>query len=100
LRLINDILDLSKIESGYISVDYSLVSFDEITKYVETTFKHISEAKHLKFNIVTESGLPEQIETDSQRLNQILKNLLSNSFRFTEKGGVSLRIYPAEHNWK
>lgn len=100
LRLINDILDLSKIESGYISVDYSPVTFEEITKFVESTFKHISEAKHLKFNIQAEPGLPEQIETDSQRLNQILKNLLSNAFRFTEKGQVGLRIYTANHNWK
>jgi HAMP domain-containing protein/signal transduction histidine kinase/CheY-like chemotaxis protein len=99
LRLINDILDLSKIESGYISVDYSIVTFDEITKYVETTFKHISEAKHLKFNIETARDLPSQLETDPQRLNQILKNLLSNAFRFTEKGSVTLRIYKADKTW-
>jgi len=57
---------------------------------VESTFNHISEAKHLKFNI----------ELDEQRLNQILKNLLSNSFKFTEKGQVSFRIYKAPRNWK
>jgi HAMP domain-containing protein/signal transduction histidine kinase/CheY-like chemotaxis protein len=100
LRLINDILDLSKIESGFISVDYSNVSINEITKYVETTFKHISDAKHLKFNIETDPELPHQLETDPQRLNQILKNLLSNAFRFTEKGSVTLHIYKANHNWK
>jgi HAMP domain-containing protein/signal transduction histidine kinase/CheY-like chemotaxis protein len=100
LRLINDILDLSKIESGYISIDYSPVTFEEITKFVEATFKHISEAKHLKFSIETDPNLPELIETDSQRLNQIIKNLLSNAFRFTEKGGVDLKIYKANNNWR
>ncbi len=100
IQLINDILDLSKIESGYISVDYSTISFDEITRYVENTFKHISEAKHLKFSITAEDNLPDYIETDPQRLNQILKNLLSNSFKFTERGGVSLKIYRASNNWK
>jgi HAMP domain-containing protein/signal transduction histidine kinase/DNA-binding response OmpR family regulator len=100
IQLINDILDLSKIESGYISVDYSQISFSEITRFVENTFKHVSEAKHLSFNIETEEQLPETIETDPQRLNQIIKNLLSNAFKFTEKGSVHLRIYTAHHNWK
>jgi HAMP domain-containing protein/signal transduction histidine kinase/DNA-binding response OmpR family regulator len=100
IQLINDILDLSKIESGYISVDYSTITFGEIGRYVENTFKHISEAKHLKFGIEMDSDLPETLETDPQRLNQILKNLLSNSFKFTEKGEVGLKIYKAHHNWK
>jgi HAMP domain-containing protein/signal transduction histidine kinase/CheY-like chemotaxis protein len=100
IQLINDILDLSKIESGYISVDYSPISFDEISRFVQSTFNPISEAKHLLFNIEMGEHLPSVIETDSQRLNQILKNLLSNSFKFTEKGEVSLRIYRADNNWK
>ena len=100
INLINDILDLSKIESGYISVDYTFINFIAISKYVESTFRHISEAKHLKFNIETDENLPEFIETDSQRLNQIIKNLLSNSFKFTEKGSVNLKIYKANKNWK
>jgi CheY-like chemotaxis protein/two-component sensor histidine kinase len=100
IQLINDILDLSKIESGYISVDYSPISFDEISRFVQSTFHPISEAKHLLFNIEMGEHLPSVIETDSQRLNQILKNLLSNSFKFTEKGEVSLRIYKADNNWK
>ncbi|RZJ31993.1 MAG: response regulator [Flavobacterium sp.] len=100
IQLINDILDLSKIESGYISVDYSPISFDEISRFVQSTFNPISEAKHLHFNIDMDQTLPAVIETDSQRLNQILKNLLSNSFKFTEKGEVSLRIYKADGNWK
>jgi signal transduction histidine kinase/DNA-binding response OmpR family regulator/HAMP domain-containing protein len=100
IQLINDILDLSKIESGYISTDFINVRFNEITSFVETTFKHISESKNLKFNIEMDPNLPDKLETDVQRLNQILKNLLSNAFKFTEKGGVNLKIYEANHNWK
>ncbi|WP_264537422.1 HAMP domain-containing protein [Flavobacterium sp. N1736] len=100
IQLINDILDLSKIESGYISVDYNPISFDEISQFVASTFNPISAAKHLRFNIIMDENLPELIETDSQRLNQILKNLLSNSFKFTEKGEVKLKIYKANNNWK
>ncbi|MES2653138.1 MAG: HAMP domain-containing protein [Bacteroidota bacterium] len=93
IQLINDILDLSKIESGVISADVLPVSFKEIASFVESTFKPISETKNLKFEINVESGLPEMIETDIQRLNQILKNLLSNAFKFTEKGSVKLNIF-------
>jgi signal transduction histidine kinase/DNA-binding response OmpR family regulator len=100
IQLINDILDLSKIESGYISTDFVNLKFSAITAFVETTFKHVSENKNLKFNIEIDEKLPSSLETDAQRLNQILKNLLSNSFKFTEKGEVSLRIYEANHNWK
>ena len=100
LQLINDILDLSKIESGFISANISTVRFSEITSFVETTFKPISEAKNLRFKIETDGELPESFDTDSQRLNQILKNLLSNSFKFTEKGEVILKIYNAKKAWK
>ena len=100
IQLINDILDLSKIESGYISTDFINVRFNEITSFVETTFKHVSESKNLRFGIDMDSNLPDSLETDVQRLNQILKNLLSNAFKFTDKGGVQLRIYEAHKNWK
>jgi len=100
IQLINDILDLSKIESGYISTDFINVRFSEITSFVETTFKHVSENKNLRFNIEVDEHLPNSFETDVQRLNQILKNLLSNAFKFTEKGEVKFRIYEAKHNWK
>ncbi|MCD6065817.1 MAG: response regulator [Bacteroidetes bacterium] len=99
IQLINDILDLSKIESGFISANFSSVRFMEIASFVETTFKPISEAKQLKFSIETDVELPEMMETDVQRLNQILKNLLSNSFKFTEKGEVKLRISEGKR-WK
>jgi len=100
IQLINDILDLSKIESGYISTDFINVRFSEITSFVETTFKHISENKNLRFSIEMDDRLPAMLETDIQRLNQILKNLLSNAFKFTEKGEVRFRIYAAKRNWK
>jgi HAMP domain-containing protein/signal transduction histidine kinase/CheY-like chemotaxis protein len=100
IQLINDILDLSKIESGFITANISPVRFSEIANFVETTFKPISEARHLKFTIEIEPKLQNSMETDLQRLNQILKNLLSNSFKFTEKGEVKLRIYEAQRNWK
>ncbi|OCX52005.1 hybrid sensor histidine kinase/response regulator [Mucilaginibacter sp. PPCGB 2223] len=93
IQLINDILDLSKIESGVIAADVMPVSFKEIASFAESTFKPISEAKNLKFEIELQDGLPELMETDMQRLNQILKNLLSNAFKFTEKGRVKLHIY-------
>ncbi len=100
IQLINDILDLSKIESGFITANISQVRFREIAGFVETTFKPISEAKHLKFTIETDGQLPDSMETDLQRLNQILKNLLSNSFKFTEKGEVKLKIFEATKSWK
>jgi CheY-like chemotaxis protein len=100
IQLINDILDLSKIESGFISADFVPVRFSEITSFVESTFKHVSEAKNLKFSIELDKNLPEKIETDVQRLNQILKNLLSNAFKFTEKGEVKFRIAKAQKSWK
>jgi HAMP domain-containing protein/signal transduction histidine kinase/CheY-like chemotaxis protein len=100
INLINDILDLSKIESGFISANFSKVRFSEISSFVETTFKPISEARHLRFHIQTEKKLPDLLETDQQRLNQILKNLLSNAFKFTEKGEVKLKISEVEKTRK
>ncbi|WP_017730172.1 HAMP domain-containing protein [Nafulsella turpanensis] len=96
VNLINDILDLSKIESGVISVDNAPLSFEDISRFVELTFRHMADHKKIKFDIEQDEKLPEFIETDEQRLKQILKNLLSNSFKFTEKGKVKLRIFVAD----
>jgi signal transduction histidine kinase len=82
----------SKIESGYISTDFINVPFHEITSFVETTFKHVSESKNLRFTIEVDDKLPNSLETDVQRLNQILKNLLSNAFKFTDKGEVKFKF--------
>src|SRR5690606_24948227 len=76
VNLINDILDLSKIESGVISVDNTLISFSEIIRFVELTFRHMADYKKIDFEILHDPDLPEFIETDEQRLKQILKNLL------------------------
>ena len=100
IDLINDILDLSKIEAGYLSIEYSQVSFSEIANYIDNSFRHIAEGKHLNFIIETEDSLPEFIETDTQRLYQILKNLLSNAFKFTEKGQIVLKIFKSDHKSK
>jgi HAMP domain-containing protein/signal transduction histidine kinase/CheY-like chemotaxis protein len=100
IQLINDILDLSKIESGFISTNIAPVNLSEIAGFVETTFRPISEARNLRFSIQPAEDLPSTIDTDIQRLNQILKNLLSNAFKFTEKGGVSLKIFRAKTGWK
>ncbi len=100
IQLINDILDLSKIESGFISTNIAPVNISEIAAFVETTFRPISEARNLRFVVETPDDLPGTIDTDIQRLNQILKNLLSNAFKFTEKGGVTLRMFKASGGWK
>jgi HAMP domain-containing protein/signal transduction histidine kinase/CheY-like chemotaxis protein len=100
INLINDILDLSKIESGFISTNIAPVHISEISGFVETTFRPISEARNLRFHIDITPDLPSSMDTDIQRLNQILKNLLSNAFKFTEKGEVSLKIFEAKKNWK
>src|SRR5438552_17617478 len=99
LKLINDILDLSKIESGTVTVDVDEVRFQEMRQNLERTFKHVAENKGLTFNIDIDRKLPSGIYTDAQRLDQVLKNLLSNAFKFTERGYVRLRVAPAPIGW-
>jgi HAMP domain-containing protein/signal transduction histidine kinase/CheY-like chemotaxis protein len=95
LNLINDILDLSKIESGTVMVDASDLRFDDLHGFVERTFNHVAESKSLDFEVKLSQSLPKSIQTDAKRLQQILKNLLSNAFKFTRQGRVTLEIYPA-----
>ncbi len=99
LTLINDILDLSKIESGTATVDIGEVLLKDLNGYVERTFRHVAESKNLEFRIEADPNLPRAIYTDSKRLQQILKNLLSNAFKFTEKGQVVLRAVPVTSGW-
>ncbi|MGV3654683.1 MAG: response regulator [Noviherbaspirillum sp.] len=99
LTLINDILDLSKIESGTVTVELGEYRFQHLRTYVERTFRHMAEAKHLAFSVELSDDLPVAMVTDSTRLQQILKNLLSNAFKFTAHGGVALRIAPAQSGW-
>jgi CheY-like chemotaxis protein len=99
LKLINDILDLSKIESGTVTLDISNWPIAELTPMLERTFRHVAEATKLTFAIELRPGLPETIHTDPQRLQQILNNLLSNAFKFTEAGKVEFVVEPASGGW-
>ncbi|HEY8607592.1 MAG TPA: HAMP domain-containing protein [Noviherbaspirillum sp.] len=99
LTLINDILDLSKIESGTVTLELSEYRFRTLSGYVERTFRHMAEAKQLGFSVDLTEDLPAAMMTDTTRLQQILKNLLSNAFKFTSQGSVSLRIGMARSGW-
>jgi signal transduction histidine kinase/CheY-like chemotaxis protein len=99
LSLINDILDLSKIESGTVTVDISELRFIELQDYVERTFRHVADAKSLGFSVDLDPDLPRHILTDAQRLEQVIGNLLSNAFKFTEKGSITFRVELATRGW-
>jgi len=99
LALINDILDLSKIESGTISVDAAEVPFRDLRDYVEQNFRHVAQQKTLDFEVHLGKGLPRAFITDPKRLQQILKNLLSNAFKFTERGNVTLGVNAVTEGW-
>jgi tubulin-specific chaperone A len=94
LNLINEILDLSKIEAGMMELRIEPVRINEFVRTLQRAFQPVAINKKLKFNIEVKSEeLPEEIHTDSHRMQQVVKNLLSNSFKFTNKGSVTLRIY-------
>jgi HAMP domain-containing protein/signal transduction histidine kinase/DNA-binding response OmpR family regulator len=95
LDLINEILDLAKIESGTMAIDITEVQLSELQSYVERTFAQNAEEKGLSLHIEIDEGLPETIVTDDMRLRQVLRNLLSNAFKFTDHGGIEFTIRPA-----
>src|SRR5262249_31109052 len=97
--LINDILDLSKIESGTVMVDVSEISLRDLRDYVDRTFRHIADNKRLEFSLDFAPNAPRAVHTDAKRLQQILKNLLSNAFKFTDRGSVSLEVSEATAGW-
>jgi signal transduction histidine kinase/DNA-binding response OmpR family regulator/HAMP domain-containing protein len=99
LALINDILDLSKIESGTVMVDVSELRLLDLQRYVERTFRHVAESSHVGFDVKLDHALPRSMFTDIKRMQQILKNLLSNAFKFTHQGSVSLSVAPAAGGW-
>ena len=99
LNLISDILDLSKIESGTVSVDAEETYFASLLQSLTRPFRHEAENRQLSFKVETAPDLERSIITDSKRLQQILKNLLSNAFKFTSEGGVSLKVFPATKGW-
>jgi CheY-like chemotaxis protein/nitrogen-specific signal transduction histidine kinase len=99
LALIADILDLSKIESGTVAVEPSELRFDDLQRYVERTFRHVADTKKVDFRVGLDAALPKIMVTDIKRLQQIIKNLLSNAFKFTHVGNVSIAIAPAISGW-
>ena len=99
LNLISDILDLSKIESGTVTVDAEEIVISTLLEAMARPFRHEAESRKLAFEAVAEPELERTIITDSKRLQQVLKNLLSNAFKFTDEGGVSLRVSKAESGW-
>ncbi|HEY0823088.1 MAG TPA: response regulator [Ramlibacter sp.] len=99
LMLINDILDLSKIESGTVVVDVNELRLSDLQLYVERTFRHVAEAKNVDFTVRTGLNLPASMVTDAKRLQQILKNLLSNAFKFTHQGHVTLTVEEVFAGW-
>jgi signal transduction histidine kinase/HAMP domain-containing protein/ActR/RegA family two-component response regulator len=92
LALINEILDLSKVEAGKMPIDPKDVSLGEVQEYLEQSFRPVAEHKDLTFIIDVSSEVPKWMYTDANRLQQILKNLLSNAFKFTEAGKVALTV--------
>jgi signal transduction histidine kinase len=99
LALINEILDLARIESGApLRLDYRTVRLTDVQGYVEQTFRQMAEERRVAFVVAIEGGLAE-IRTDPRRLQQILKNLLANAFKFTRQGEVRLRMAPAAAGW-
>jgi signal transduction histidine kinase/CheY-like chemotaxis protein/HAMP domain-containing protein len=99
LMLINDILDLSKIESGTVVVESGELRMDDLNGYVKRTFNHMAESKNIGFHVGFDSRLPKSIFTDAKRLQQIIKNLLSNAFKFTHHGQVTLTVEPVISGW-
>ncbi|HET9251922.1 MAG TPA: HAMP domain-containing protein [Candidatus Eisenbacteria bacterium] len=99
LNLITDILDLSKIESGTVTVDAEEIYFTTLLETVRRTFRHEAENRKLTFDVQVDPQLGGTMVTDPKRLQQVLKNLLSNAFKFTEHGGVRLNVAVAAGGW-
>jgi CheY-like chemotaxis protein/signal transduction histidine kinase/HAMP domain-containing protein len=99
LNLITDILDLSKIESGTVSVQAEEVFFASLLDMIARPFRHEAENRRFTFDLTTDPRLSRSLVTDSKRLQQVLKNLLSNAFKFTEQGSVRLSVFLAERGW-
>jgi HAMP domain-containing protein/signal transduction histidine kinase/DNA-binding response OmpR family regulator len=99
MTLINDILDLSKIESGTVTVEAESIAFSSIRDGVERTFHHIAESRNLAFHVDIDTALPPTFRTDPKRLQQILKNLLSNAFKFTSHGHVAMTVRQVTEGW-
>src|SRR3990172_10443749 len=92
LTLINDILDLSKIESGTVQMNLMDVEISDVLRDMHQTYSHVADQKKLEFSVNCAKNAPASIVTDPDRLRQVLRNMLSNAFKFTEKGKLNLSI--------
>ncbi|MBU3112902.1 response regulator [Clostridium lacusfryxellense] len=97
LTIINDILDLSKVQAGKMDINFEKLNLSELAKYVDRTFRAVATQKGLSFKFQIEDGLPEDIVSDSQRVQQIVNNLISNAIKFTSNGDVTMTIHAAEN---
>ena len=99
LSLVNNILDLAKVESGTVTVEMTNVSVSDLRSNLLREFEHVAAGKDLAYSIDITPECPDEIATDPQRLRQILKNLLANAFKFTEQGRVHLQFSMADEGW-
>jgi len=98
LNLINDVLDLSKVEAGKMDVNFEKIELSEVALYIDRTFNAVASEKGLEFNLEIEDGLSASIVSDSQRLQQIINNLLSNAIKFTSSGRVTISFHTVRNN--
>jgi signal transduction histidine kinase/HAMP domain-containing protein/ActR/RegA family two-component response regulator len=99
LKLLNDILDLAKVESGTVTLEIGELALDELQDGLKRDFGHVADQKGVAFSVELGRDLPPTIDTDSARLRQVLTNLLSNAFKFTENGEVSVRLSRVDSGW-
>jgi signal transduction histidine kinase/DNA-binding response OmpR family regulator/HAMP domain-containing protein len=100
LTLINDILDLARVESGRMNVEPAAVYLADLREQAIQDFSHVALSKGIEFGVHADPGLPDSIQTDATRLHQVLKNLISNALKFTERGSVRMEIKPAKSGWR
>jgi signal transduction histidine kinase/CheY-like chemotaxis protein/HAMP domain-containing protein len=99
LRLLNDILDLAKVESGTVTLELGELPLVDLKAALERNFNHVADQKDVAFSVELAPDLPRTITTDSGRLRQVLKNLLANAFKFTDKGEVNVLVSTAVRGW-
>jgi signal transduction histidine kinase/HAMP domain-containing protein/ActR/RegA family two-component response regulator len=99
LRLLNDVLDLAKVESGTVTVESSELALADLQEALEREFRPVASQKDMSFSFELDADLQPTIVTDAGRLRQILKNLLANAFKFTDRGGVQVRVSQPQNGW-
>ncbi|MEA2681843.1 MAG: hypothetical protein QOK05_171 [Chloroflexota bacterium] len=99
LKLLNDILDLAKVESGTVRMEMGQVGLEELARSLTRDFAHVAASRQVTFSVEVDDALPQAMTTDADRLRQVLKNLLSNAFKFTEAGQVTVSMKRATSGW-